>query len=51
MSASVGRSRVGYALFGAAGAAPWPVAESVPTGRAVLAAARRLFGIRVVPTP
>lgn len=40
---------VGIALFGRAGAAAWPVASMEPIGRQMLLAARRSFGIRVVP--
>jgi RES domain len=42
---------VGFALFGPAGAADRPVAETEPIRPHVIAAARERFGIIVLPAP
>jgi hypothetical protein len=42
---------LGVALFGVAGAADWPVAETTPIAEQVLRAVERRFGIHVLPTP
>ncbi len=41
----------GIALFGPAGAPPWPFAPGDPIGLALVAEAARRFGLRVLPTP
>jgi len=42
---------VGVALFGAAGEAEWPIAETTPIAEEVLRAVERCFGIHILPTP
>jgi hypothetical protein len=46
-----GQHLVGIALFGPAGAPPWPFAPGDPIGRGVVEEAERRFGVRVMPTP
>jgi hypothetical protein len=44
--------RVGFALFGPAGEAHWPViGRGAPIGRALCNRMERRYGIRIVPTP
>ncbi|MGH9381706.1 MAG: RES domain-containing protein, partial [Thermoanaerobaculia bacterium] len=45
------RREIGIALFGVAGEADWPVAETVAVSEEVLHAVERDCGIHVLPVP